>query len=193
MKNTSLWRFADAEENQMLLVGTILDPRFKEKFFSGPVITERAISRVLKKTSSINTGSESPNNEPSPKRPYGKAFRTYFRKQIVHVSSEGGLHELDAYLAERAVTLILEERAVTAGGPITGTGFHIWQKLHSSTYVLLQHQWSLKGCFQGQVMFMMTSKVLCFLYVSFKCVSYLKFCKCHVKNNIVISFLSLDK
>ena len=47
MKNemTSLQRrFADAEENKKLLVATILDPRFKEKFFSGTVVIERAKS-----------------------------------------------------------------------------------------------------------------------------------------------------
>ena len=48
MKNemkTSLQRqFADAEENEKLLVAAILDPRFKEKFFSGTVVTERAKS-----------------------------------------------------------------------------------------------------------------------------------------------------
>ena len=55
--NTSLQRrFAGAEENEKLLVATILDPRFKEKIFSGPVATERAKSQVREKISSLNIG-----------------------------------------------------------------------------------------------------------------------------------------
>ena len=41
MKTSLERRFADAEENERLLVATIMDPRFKGKFFSGPVVAER--------------------------------------------------------------------------------------------------------------------------------------------------------
>ena len=56
MKTSLQRRFADAEENEKLLVATILDPRFKGKFFSGPVVTDRAKSQVQEKISSLNIG-----------------------------------------------------------------------------------------------------------------------------------------
>ena len=81
MKNemkTSLQRqFADAEENEKLLVATILDPRFKEKFFCGPVVTERAKSQEREKISSLNIGSKNSNKEPSPKRPCTGLWKSF--------------------------------------------------------------------------------------------------------------------
>ena len=107
MKTSLQRRFADAEENEKLLVATILDPRFKEKFFSGPVVTERAKSRVQDKISSLNIGSKNPNKEPSPKRPctgLWKTFSDILEEAGASVSSEGGSQELDAYLAEPLIT-----------------------------------------------------------------------------------------
>lgn len=78
-------------------------------------------------------------------------FSDMLEESDASVSSEGGSQELDAYLAEPLSHL--EERAVTACGPETCTGFIICQKLHGNTYVSLQHQWPMNGCFQGQVMF----------------------------------------
>ena len=40
MKTPSERRYADGEGNEKLLVATIMDPQFKEKFFSGLVVAE---------------------------------------------------------------------------------------------------------------------------------------------------------
>ena len=49
MKTSLQRRLADAEENEKLLVATIMDSRFKEKFFSGPVVTVREQSLECKR------------------------------------------------------------------------------------------------------------------------------------------------
>ena len=81
-----------------------MDPRFKEKFFSGPVVAERAKSLVREKISSLTTGSESENDglEPSPKRPCGlwKSFSDILEEAGASVRNESDSQKLDAYLAE---------------------------------------------------------------------------------------------
>ena len=54
-----------------------LDPRFKEKFFCGPVVTERAKSQEREKISSLNIGSKNSNKEPSPKRPCTGLWKSF--------------------------------------------------------------------------------------------------------------------
>ena len=54
MKSSLMRRFADVEENQYLTVATLLDPRFKDKFFIHPsikiqvsLLIQKQISRIL--------------------------------------------------------------------------------------------------------------------------------------------------
>ena len=103
-------RLADADGNKRLLVATIMDPRFKEKFFSGLIVAERAKSLVGEKILSPTTGSENKNAglEPSPKRlctGLWKRFSDILEEAGASVSNESGSQKLDAYLAETLITL----------------------------------------------------------------------------------------
>ena len=107
-------RFSDAEENENLLIATILDPRFKEKFFTGPTIVEKVISLVRDKICDLTRQHKEDNCEheednrdhevgPSSKRPcigIWKHFSDILEEAGASVSNESRLQELDTYLAE---------------------------------------------------------------------------------------------
>ena len=48
MKSSLIRRFADIEDNEKLTVATLLDPRFKDKFFSDTDVKSRVESIVQK-------------------------------------------------------------------------------------------------------------------------------------------------
>lgn len=69
---TSLERgFTDSEENERLLILTVVDPRFKQKFYRGPLVTQKAKSLVRDKITSFIAVSENPSDglQPPPKWP----------------------------------------------------------------------------------------------------------------------------
>ena len=72
-------RFANVEENEHLVMATLLDPRFKDKFFSGP--EERAAARQLleKKKSELGGDLSAATRDPcpSPKRPCTDLWQSF--------------------------------------------------------------------------------------------------------------------
>ena len=75
-------RFSDAEGNENLLIATILDPRFKEKFFTGATIVEKVKSLVCEKIGRITRQREEDNPddneiEPSSKRPCSGIWKNF--------------------------------------------------------------------------------------------------------------------
>lgn len=112
MKNemkASLERFARSEENENLAIATMLDPRFKDKFFSRLAVSERVKSQVQEKLSSLKASCENPSNrlEPPPKRPctgMWKSFSDILEEAGASVTNGSGPNELETYLAESLIT-----------------------------------------------------------------------------------------
>ena len=97
-------RYRGVESNEPLVLATLLNPRFKDKFFSGP--TERISARELleEKVAGIIDTQES--REPSPKRPKTKVLKCFSE-----ILEEAGAEidstynsVVDKYLAEPLIT-----------------------------------------------------------------------------------------
>ena len=84
-------RFSDIEKNECLVIATLLDPRFKDKLFSGP--SERAAARQMlenKKEELGEAGGRLAAQEPSPKRPC-----TNLRESFSEILEEAGTSPTD--------------------------------------------------------------------------------------------------
>ena len=71
-------RFSDTEKNECLVIATLLDPHFKDKFFIGP--SERAAVRQMlekKKEELGEAGRSLAAQEPSPKRPCTNLWKSF--------------------------------------------------------------------------------------------------------------------
>ena len=108
MKSSLMRRFADVEDNQYLTVATLLDPRFKDKFFTHPSIKIQVSSLIQKQISDLkSTGVQDEEEipEPPPKRVCTDVWKTYseiLEEAGANVTSENG-EELDTYIAEALV------------------------------------------------------------------------------------------
>ena len=61
-------RFEKIEDNEKLIVATLVDPRFKEKFFSGPTVVEKVKKLVWDLIKSIEESSHQSEKEPHAKK-----------------------------------------------------------------------------------------------------------------------------
>ena len=110
MKKSLERRFAGAEGYEKLLIATFLYPtcRFKEKFFTGPLVIERAKSLLQEKLDSMVDNENCDHGlEPPPKRPctdLWKGFSDVLEEAGAGVSDEGGSKEFDVYLAEPLIS-----------------------------------------------------------------------------------------
>ena len=93
-------RYSDVESNPNLVLATLLDPRFKDKFFSGAV--ERLNARELLEEKVTEITGKQDTREPSPKRP-----KTQVLKCFSEILEEAGVEVdstynslVDKYLTE---------------------------------------------------------------------------------------------
>ncbi len=99
-------RFADVESNSSLVLATILDCRFKDKFFSGSIEKLRA-RRVLEEKVDRCTEQESEVREPSPKRQKTtvlKCFSDILEEAGVVDTDSTDKSKVDKYLSEPLVS-----------------------------------------------------------------------------------------
>ena len=92
-------RYGDAESNGPLVLATVLDPRFKDKFFSRTRKKTNAKELLDEKVAEI-TGTDEP-RIPSPKRPKTdllKCFADILEEAGVEVNTHNAI--VDKYLAE---------------------------------------------------------------------------------------------
>ena len=103
-------RYAGIEKNELLVIATVLDPRFKDKFFTSSTDRVNAIDLIKSKiTDSDNPASVSlPESSPasSPKRLKSEVWNcfTEILEQSGALVSESDPSELDQYLQEPLIT-----------------------------------------------------------------------------------------
>ena len=108
MKNEMLTslncRFRDIESNETLVLATILDPCFKDKFFTSIVEREDAKMLLIEKLSEMSSHTESPETtEPPEKRPRTavmKCFDEILEEASTSLSSSSSKSTVEQYLAE---------------------------------------------------------------------------------------------
>lgn len=99
-------RFEEIEDNEKLTVATLVDPRFKDKFFSGPAVVEKVKKLVRDLIKSVEESSHHSEEEPpAEKRPcpesgIWKTFSDILEEAGANVSDSSNLQELDTFLAE---------------------------------------------------------------------------------------------
>ena len=81
-------RFSDIEKNEHLVIATFLDPRFKDKFLSGPA--ERVAARQLLEKKKEESGEIRAAQEPFPKQP-----RTDLWESFSEILEEAGASPID--------------------------------------------------------------------------------------------------
>ena len=111
MKSSLMRRFSNIEENEKLTVATLLDPRFKDKFFTGQLVKTRVESSIRTMISDLKglpvETDEVDIQEPSPKRPCTEMWQSY-----TEILEEAGAvftdvdsaDELDTYIAEPLIS-----------------------------------------------------------------------------------------
>lgn len=114
MKSSLTRRYADVEKNEKLTIATILDPRFKNKFFCGQSVKDNVHASVQQLMEDLN-GAVQPSHpvqntsEPPPKRTciVWTTYSELLEEAGAHVSCDGesGSNELDIYLGEQVVQL----------------------------------------------------------------------------------------
>jgi len=105
-------RFAGAEENRLLSIATILDPRFKDKFFASNIIKtsvkemlNEEMQKIVDKDNSLVSGEQSVSSRsstPSPKRAKKDTLLTVYSEIIDNsgASASVSLDEVECYLGE---------------------------------------------------------------------------------------------
>ena len=107
MKLSLTRRFSAIEENDLLIVATLIDPRFKNRFFTSEntkTKAEATIRTLLNKTEDTETDSNL--EEPLPKRPctgIWKTFNDIVEESGTSISGEEGADELSMYISEPLV------------------------------------------------------------------------------------------
>ena len=99
-------RYADVEDNDVLVLATLLDPRCKDKFFSGSAEKLSARELLEEKVTEITSHEESA-KEPSPKRPKSdvlKCFSDILEEAGVDVHCNTHSSTVDKYLSEPLIT-----------------------------------------------------------------------------------------
>ena len=107
MKDSFSIRFSDIEHNDLLTVATLLDPRFKDKFFSSPPVKTRVECAVR----ALAVASSPPQQdvssvepcESSPKRPCTEMWKIYNEIVEENGSDETNTDELETYTLEPLV------------------------------------------------------------------------------------------
>ena len=79
-------RFEEVEDNEKLTVVTLVDSRFKEKFFSGPIVVEKVKNFVQELIKSVEESDNQSEEPPAEKRPCPESgiwmtFQTSCKKQ----------------------------------------------------------------------------------------------------------------
>ena len=117
MKASLAKRYVDVEKNDKLTIATILDPRFKDKFFTEQCVKDEVkalVHRQLEDVTRVDQPSQLVENsrelEPPTKRPcVWTTYSALLEEAGVHVSdpdnSEFGSTEFDLYLAEPVIQL----------------------------------------------------------------------------------------
>ena len=108
MKNEMLTslncRFRDIESNETLVLATILDPCFKDKFFTSIVEREDAKMLLIEKLSEMSSHTESQETtEPPEKRPRTavmKCFDEILEEASTSLSSSSSKSTVEQYFAE---------------------------------------------------------------------------------------------
>ena len=100
-------RFCDVETNEALILGTILDPRFKDKFFTSVSARQRGKELLGQKVASLTTvtGSGTEDSSQTERSP-PKQPRTEFMESFSEIFEEAGVDcsgnesEVGRYLSE---------------------------------------------------------------------------------------------
>ena len=99
-------RYADIEDNDVLVLATLLDPCFQDKFFSGSAEKLSARELLKEKVTEITSHEESA-EEPSPKHPMSdvlKCFSDILEEAGVDVHCNTHSSTVDKYLSEPLIT-----------------------------------------------------------------------------------------
>ena len=107
-------RYADAESNEFLVLGSILDPRFKDKCFSSEQVKTGAKELLQQKLSpgTADTNSE----EPAAKRPRTallECFTEILQEARASVSADLSEDEIIRYLAEPLIAFHKDDQYLT--------------------------------------------------------------------------------
>ncbi len=107
MKSSLTRRFHNIEQNDKLSIATLLDPRFKDKFYSSPAVKTHVTSSVRALTNSSQSDQSLSVElcEPPPKRPCTEMWKM-FNEILEENQNESSCYrdELDTYLVEPLVT-----------------------------------------------------------------------------------------
>ena len=99
-------RYADAECNEILTISTILDPRFKEKFFSCSDVVEELTSSLKDKVAQLQASQSKDSSTDETEEPTSKRPKTTLLQCFSEILEESGVsvddsgNEVDRYITE---------------------------------------------------------------------------------------------
>ena len=110
MRRSVKTRFSDIEKNEKLVITTIIDPRFKDKFYISSAVKVDVKTMVKDMITDENDTMEAiAENEPSAKKKYEysalKMFTKITEEEGITVTANDSLQELDTYLNEPLIPL----------------------------------------------------------------------------------------
>lgn len=114
-------RYSDVEDNKYLVLATLVDPRFKDKFFSGASTRAKATEMLEEKLKELHVSNIGTESESSPKRARVEPSESAIWQSFSEILQETGTTSLlptgsvvNIYLAEPVIDY--HQKIAVAGG-----------------------------------------------------------------------------